>query len=79
MRESLGRLGLDYVDLIQCHDIEFTRLDQVGGWVVRGGSAAAGGWQRVYAGCHVGGLPLPEPQPPTPEPPTTSTHPPARS
>ncbi len=27
--ESLGRLGLDYVDLIQCHDIEFGSLDQV--------------------------------------------------
>ncbi|HSM78490.1 MAG TPA: aldo/keto reductase [Bryobacteraceae bacterium] len=27
--ESLQRLGLDYVDLIQCHDIEFGSLDQV--------------------------------------------------
>ncbi len=27
--ESLGRLGLEYVDLIQCHDIEFGSLDQV--------------------------------------------------
>lgn len=30
-RESLARLQLNYVDLIQCHDIEFTQLDQVGG------------------------------------------------
>ncbi len=27
--ESLRRLGVDYVDLIQCHDIEFGSLDQV--------------------------------------------------
>jgi aryl-alcohol dehydrogenase-like predicted oxidoreductase len=27
--ESLGRLGVDYVDLIQCHDIEFGSLDQI--------------------------------------------------
>jgi L-galactose dehydrogenase len=27
--ESLRRLGVDYVDVIQCHDIEFGSLDQV--------------------------------------------------
>ena len=27
--ESLQRLGVDYVDLIQCHDIEFGNLDQI--------------------------------------------------
>jgi aryl-alcohol dehydrogenase-like predicted oxidoreductase len=27
--ESLARLGLDYVDIIQCHDIEFGSLNQV--------------------------------------------------
>src|SRR3954463_5186356 len=27
--ESLGRLGVDHIDLIQCHDIEFGDLDQV--------------------------------------------------
>lgn len=27
--ESLGRLGLTYVDLIQCHDMEFVELDQI--------------------------------------------------
>ncbi|MGC9261438.1 MAG: aldo/keto reductase [Phycisphaerae bacterium] len=27
--ESLGRLGVEYVDLIQCHDIEFGSLEQV--------------------------------------------------
>ncbi len=27
--ESLARLNVDYVDLIQCHDIEFTSLDQI--------------------------------------------------
>jgi L-galactose dehydrogenase len=27
--ESLGRLGVDYVDLVQCHDIEYGSLDQV--------------------------------------------------
>ena len=26
---SLGRLGLEYVDILQCHDIEFADLDQV--------------------------------------------------
>eukprot|EP00892_Ulva_mutabilis_P002944 jgi/Ulvmu1/12650/UM094_0006.1 len=26
---SLGRLGLDYVDILQCHDIEFADLDQI--------------------------------------------------
>ncbi|CAA6653504.1 unnamed protein product [Spirodela intermedia] len=27
--ESLSRLGLDYVDFLQCHDIEFGSLDQI--------------------------------------------------
>lgn len=27
--ESLARLQLDYVDILQCHDIEFGNLDQV--------------------------------------------------
>ncbi len=27
--ESLARLGVDSVDLIQCHDIEFVKLDQI--------------------------------------------------
>jgi aryl-alcohol dehydrogenase-like predicted oxidoreductase len=27
--ESLGRMGVDYVDVIQCHDIEFGSLQQV--------------------------------------------------
>ena len=27
--ESLARLGVDYIDLIQCHDIEYGSLDQV--------------------------------------------------
>lgn len=27
--ESLARLQLDYVDVLQCHDIEFGSLDQV--------------------------------------------------
>ncbi|GJM95669.1 hypothetical protein PR202_ga12439 [Eleusine coracana subsp. coracana] len=27
--ESLVRLGLDYVDILHCHDIEFTNLDQI--------------------------------------------------
>jgi L-galactose dehydrogenase len=27
--ESLARLSVDYVDLIQCHDIEFVNLDQI--------------------------------------------------
>ncbi|KAF6157912.1 hypothetical protein GIB67_015228 [Kingdonia uniflora] len=27
--ESLGRLKLDYVDMLQCHDIEFGDLDQI--------------------------------------------------
>ncbi|KAJ4716043.1 L-galactose dehydrogenase [Melia azedarach] len=27
--ESLGRLQLDYVDILQCHDIEFGSLDQI--------------------------------------------------
>ena len=29
VEESLARLGLDYVDIIQCHDIEFDDLNQV--------------------------------------------------
>ncbi len=29
MRESLARLRLDYIDLIQCHDVEFGDLDLV--------------------------------------------------
>ena len=31
VRESLARLQLSYVDLIQCHDIEFAHLDQIVG------------------------------------------------
>ncbi|KAJ3675652.1 hypothetical protein LUZ60_004694 [Juncus effusus] len=27
--ESLSRLGLDYVDILHCHDIEFASLDQI--------------------------------------------------
>jgi len=27
--ESLARLGVDYVDLIQCHDIEFSEVNQI--------------------------------------------------
>ena len=47
VRESLARLQLGYVDLIQCHDIEFTHLDQVGVqgarmcWAGRGGGREA--------------------------------------
>jgi L-galactose dehydrogenase len=29
LHESLSRLGVDYVDLIQCHDIEFADHDQI--------------------------------------------------
>ena len=29
VRESLARLQISYVDLIQTHDIEFTTMDQV--------------------------------------------------
>jgi len=29
MDESLQRLGLDYVDIFQCHDIDFVSLDQI--------------------------------------------------
>ena len=29
VRESLGRLQISYIDLIQTHDIEFTTMDQV--------------------------------------------------
>ena len=29
LRDSLARLGVDHVDLIQCHDVEFGSLDQV--------------------------------------------------
>lgn len=36
VRESLARLQLSYVDLIQCHDIEFTQLDQARGRLLPG-------------------------------------------
>ena len=29
VNESMARLGVDYIDVIQCHDIEFVDLDQV--------------------------------------------------
>jgi L-galactose dehydrogenase len=29
VRESMGRLGVRHIDLIQCHDIEFGSLDQI--------------------------------------------------
>lgn len=29
VNESLERLKLDYLDIVQCHDIEFGNLDQV--------------------------------------------------
>ncbi len=29
VRDSMQRLGVDHIDLIQCHDIEFGSLDQV--------------------------------------------------
>ena len=29
MDESLSRLGVEYIDVIQCHDIEFGSLDQI--------------------------------------------------
>ncbi len=29
VRESLGRLQISYIDLIQTHDIEFTTMNQV--------------------------------------------------
>jgi aryl-alcohol dehydrogenase-like predicted oxidoreductase len=29
VRESMGRLGVGHIDLIQCHDVEFGSLDQV--------------------------------------------------
>ena len=32
--ESLERLQLDYVDILQCHDIEFGSLDQVINWIL---------------------------------------------
>jgi L-galactose dehydrogenase len=30
VQESLARLQIPYIDIIQCHDIEFGSLDQVG-------------------------------------------------
>jgi L-galactose dehydrogenase len=27
--ESCARLGVDYIDLLQCHDIEFADLNQI--------------------------------------------------
>jgi len=29
VRESMGRLGVRHIDLIQCHDVEFGSLDQI--------------------------------------------------
>lgn len=37
--ESLARLQLDYVDILQCHDIEFGSLDQVLNFIFLSGSA----------------------------------------
>lgn len=31
VRQSLRRLGVDHLDLVQCHDVEFAALDQVAG------------------------------------------------
>ena len=31
VRESMARLGVDHLDLVQCHDIEFADLDQIVG------------------------------------------------
>ena len=56
VRESLARLQLSYVDLIQCHDIEFAQLDQIVGETLPALAALkAAGFVR-----HVGitGLPL---------------------
>lgn len=32
--QSLKRLQVDYIDIIQTHDIEFVHLDQVTDWVL---------------------------------------------
>jgi L-galactose dehydrogenase len=54
--ESLARLGVDYVDLVQCHDIEFGDLDQI----VHETIPALRALQQAGKACFVGvtGLPL---------------------
>jgi L-galactose dehydrogenase len=34
VQESLARLQIPYIDIIQCHDIEFGSLDQVRTWML---------------------------------------------
>lgn len=29
VEESMARLGVTYIDVVQCHDVEFVPLDQV--------------------------------------------------
>src|SRR4030095_10441462 len=54
--ESLARLNVDYVDLIQCHDIEFVKPDQI----VDETLPALHKLKKSGKVCHVGitGLPL---------------------
>ena len=37
LRDSLARLGVDHVDLIQCHDVEIPLAEVEAAWHRRGG------------------------------------------
>jgi L-galactose dehydrogenase len=54
--ESLARLGVDHVDVIQCHDIEFGSLDQVVNETIPALRKVIAAWKARFVG--ITGLPL---------------------
>ena len=36
LKESMARLGVNFIDILQCHDIEFGDLDQIVGETLPG-------------------------------------------
>ena len=52
--ESLARLQTDYLDLVQCHDVEFGSLDQVRSIAVGGGEVETKNSGAVVVVCSLG-------------------------